>query len=156
MKNRPCHVSGSRLVNLLLWLQGTYYLVTGAWPLISIRTFKLVTGERGKGDNYVTGLDVDHWLVMAVGVLITSIALALLVGAWRRSQGIELAVLAIAAAAGLTAIDAIYTSRGVIEPIYLLDAALEVPLIIAWIIALAMPRTIRMQSGDHASDSSHG
>jgi hypothetical protein len=128
----------SRLFNVLLWVQGVYYLVTGAWPLVSIRTFKLVTGEQGKGDNYPTGLDADHWLVMTAGVLITSIALALLVGAWRKSQGIELAVLAVAAAAGLTAIDVIYTSRGVLAPIYLLDAALEGPLIVAWLVTLAL------------------
>lgn len=130
-----------RLFNLLLWIQGCYYLVTGLWPLFSIRTFKLVTGEQGKGDNIATGNDIDHWLVMTAGVLITSIGLALLVGAWRRSQGIELAVLAIAAAVGLTAIDVIYTSRGIIAPIYLLDAALEAPLIIAWVFVLGtLPR----------------
>jgi hypothetical protein len=50
----------ARLCNLLLWVQGAYYLVTGLWPLVSIRTFKLVTGEKGKGDHYVTGLDADH------------------------------------------------------------------------------------------------
>jgi hypothetical protein len=132
----------SRLFNLLLWVQGAYYLVTGLWPLVSIRTFKLVTGEQGKGDNYQTGLDADHWLVMTAGVLITSIALALLVGAWRKSQGIELAVLAIGAAVGLTAIDVIYTWRGIIAPIYLLDAALEVPLIVAWLVTLSLwPRS---------------
>jgi hypothetical protein len=70
---------------------------------------------------------------MTAGVLITSIALALLVGAWRRSQAIELAVLAIGAAAGLTAI--------VIPPIYLPDAALEVPLILAWIGVLVLRRS---------------
>lgn len=129
-----------RLFNALLWLQGLYYFVTGVWPLVSIRTFKMVTGEKGKGDNIVTGLDIDHWLVMTAGVLITSISLTLLVAAWRRTQAIELAVLAIGAAIGLTAIDVIYTSRGVIPPIYLLDAAVEVPLILAWCTALAMRR----------------
>jgi hypothetical protein len=130
----------NRLFNGLLWLQGLYYFVTGVWPLVSIRTFLLVTGEKGKGDHLVTGLDIDHWLVMTAGVLITSIGLTLLVAAWRRTLVIELAVLAIGGAVGLTAIDVIYTSRGVIPPIYLLDAAVEVPLIVAWCVALAMRR----------------
>jgi hypothetical protein len=136
----PTANGGDRLFNLLLWLQGAYYLVTGVWPLVSIRTFKMVTGERGKGDNYVTGLDADHWLVMTAGVLITSIGLALLMAAWRKTHVPEMALLAIGAAVGLTAIDVIYTSRGVIPPIYLLDAALEVPLIVAWGITLSMRR----------------
>ncbi len=120
----------SELFTALCWGQGLYYLLTGVWPLISIRTFKLVTGE--KFDNSLTGLDADHWLVMTVGVLITAIALTLLVAAYRRTQAIELAILALAAATGLTAIDLIYTTRGVILPVYLLDAVIEVILILAW------------------------
>jgi hypothetical protein len=119
--------------NVLLWVQGVYYFVTGVWPLVSIRTFIAITGE--KTDNW-TGADIDHWLVKTAGVLITAISAALLVGAYRRTQSIELAVLAMGAAAGLTAIDVFYTWRGVILPVYLLDAALEVPLIVAWLVAL--------------------
>ena len=91
----------SRLVAALCWFQGIYYFVTGVWPLVSIRTFEAVTGE--KTDNLPTGLDADHWLVMTVGVLITAIALALLVAAYRKTHVLELAVLAIGAAVGLTA-----------------------------------------------------
>jgi hypothetical protein len=50
-------------------------------------------------------------------VLITSIALASLTAAWNRSKSAEIVVLAISAAVGLTAIDVIYVSRGVITPI---------------------------------------
>ncbi len=109
-------------------------MVTGVWPLVSIRTFKLVTGE--KFDNYPTGLNADHWLVMTVGVLITAIALALLAAAYRHTAVAEVAVVAIAAAVGLTAIDVIYTTRGVIAPVYLLDAAIEVVLLLGWAAAL--------------------
>ncbi len=129
-----------RLFGALLWIQGIYYLVTGVWPLISIRTFKMVTGE--KTDNLPSRLDADHWLVMTVGVLITAIAITLLLAAYRKTHVLELAVLAIGAAAGLTAIDVIYTARGVILPVYLLDAALEVPLILAWCVALSRMKRI--------------
>lgn len=128
--------SAGRFFTSLCWIQGGYYFLTGVWPLVSIRTFKMVTGEKGKTDNAVTGLEADHWLIMTVGVLITAIAVTLLVAAYRKTQVVELAVLAIGAALGLTAIDVIYTMRGVILPVYLLDAALEVPLILAWITAL--------------------
>jgi len=134
----------SALFNALLWMQGLYYFLAGIWPIVSIRTFKTVTGEQGKTDNLITGLDADHWLIMTVAVLVVAISLALLVGAWRKTQTIELAVLAIGAAAGLTAIDVIYTWRGVIQPIYLLDAAIEVPLIVAWIVALSWGRRPRL------------
>jgi hypothetical protein len=40
------------------------------------------------------------------------------------------------AALALTSIDVIYVSRGVIAPIYLVDAAIEVVLILGWIVVL--------------------
>jgi hypothetical protein len=114
----------------LLWVQGAYFLLTGVWPLVSIRSFQMVTGP--KTDHFPTGREADHWLVMTAGILITSIALALLTAAWQRRVASETVVLAIASAAGLTAIDVIYVARGVIAPIYLLDAAIEVILLLAW------------------------
>jgi len=125
-----------RLFSGLCWLQGSYCLATGAWPLVSIRTFKLVTGQQGKTDHLVTGLEADHWLIMTVSVLIVAVAITLLLAAYRQTRALELGVLAIAAAIGLTAIDVVYTARSVIQPTYLLDAALEVPLILAWCVAL--------------------
>src|SRR5437588_7064962 len=81
----PRVAAPSTLFPALLWVQGLYYLVTGAWPLVSIETFQMVTGPK-----------TDHWLVVTVGVLITAIAVALLVAAWRRRNPPEIAVLAIA------------------------------------------------------------
>ncbi len=122
------------LFHALLWVQGLYYLATGIWPLVSIRTFQMVTGE--KTDHLITGREGDHWLVMTVAVLIIAIAVALLAAAWRRHKPPEMALLAIAAAVGLTAIDVVYVGRQVIAPIYLADAVAEVVLIIAWACAL--------------------
>jgi hypothetical protein len=118
------------LFTALLWLQGLYYLATGVWPLVSIETFQLVTGP--KTDNMPTGLEVDHWLVMTVGVLVTAIGLTLLVAAWRRTYPGEVGFLAVASAAGLAGIDVLYVNRHVIPPIYLADAATEVALILGW------------------------
>jgi hypothetical protein len=129
---------GKALFTALSWFQGIYYFVSGVWPIVDIRSFKMVTGE--KTDNMPTGLDADHWLVMAVSLLITAIALTLLVAAWRRTQMIEIAVMAISGSVGLTIIDVVYTARGVIQPIYLLDAAIQIPLVIAWGIAILANR----------------
>ena len=39
--------------------QAVYFLLTGIWPLLSIRTFQMVTGRK-----------TDTWLVKTVGVLV--------------------------------------------------------------------------------------
>src|SRR3954471_21502606 len=109
---RPGAGADSRLSPGMLWVQGLYYFVTGVWPLVSIETFQMVTGP--KTDHLVTGRQADHWLVMTVGVLITASAVALLVAAWRGQNPPEIAVLAVASALGLTAIDVIYVDRQVI------------------------------------------
>ncbi len=132
--SRPASEAPSRLLTALLWLQGLYYLATGVWPLVNIETFQLLTGP--KTDNAPTGRAADHWLVMTVGVLVTAVAVTLLVAAWRRRNPPEVAVLALASALELTAIDVIYVLREVIAPIYLADAAAEVILIAAWAFAL--------------------
>jgi hypothetical protein len=113
----------------LLWVQGLYFLVTGLWPIIHIESFELVTGEK-----------TDDWLVITVGVMIVAVAVVLLTAAWRRRCPAEVALLAVATAAGLTAIDVVYVSRGVIPPVYLLDAVAEVVLIAAWVTAVALGR----------------
>ena len=48
-------------------VQGVYFLLTGVWPLLSIRTFEAVTGPK-----------VDRWLVKTVGLLVAVIGASLL------------------------------------------------------------------------------
>lgn len=127
-----------RAALMLLWLQAVYYGLTGIWPLISVETFQLVTGE--KTDHLVTGDENDHWLVMTVGTLITAIAISLLIAAWRRNLAAETVALAVSTAVGLTAIDIIYGSRRVLFPIYLPDAAVECLLILGWLSILLIIR----------------
>jgi hypothetical protein len=129
------------LVTLTLWVQGLYYLITGVWPLVSIETFLMATGP--KTDHLITGDEADHWLVKTVGVLITAVAVPLLIAAWRRSCPVEVAILAILCAIGLTAIDVIYVARQTIPPIYLVDAAVEMPLITIWAFFLAREKPSR-------------
>jgi len=105
----------------------------------------MVTGE--KTDNLPTGLEADHWLLMTVSLLITSISMTLLLAAYRKTRLVEIGVLAVISAASLVAIDVIYVARGVILPIYLLDAVIEVPLILAWSIALAATIRVAPSSG---------
>jgi hypothetical protein len=106
----------------LAFLQGVYALLTGVWPLASMRTFERVTGPK-----------TDRWLVRTVGVLVAVIGATLLVAAGRRRMPPEVPVLAAGSAAGLGAIDTVYAARGRIAPIYLLDAVLETALVAAWL-----------------------
>src|SRR5207245_10216197 len=115
----------SGFVPYLSLAQGTYYLMTGVWPLISMRTFEAVTGPK-----------TDHWLVKTIGVLVAVIGAVLLLAGFRSQFNLEIVVLAVASALGLTGIDIWYVARKVIPPIYLLDAVAELLLVALWIIAV--------------------
>jgi hypothetical protein len=106
--------------------QGIYFLVTGVWPLIHMRSFEQVTGPK-----------VDRWLVQTAGVLISVIGATLLQGARRGAAWPELRLLGVGSAAGLAGIDLVHVARGRIAPVYLLDALAEGLIIVAW--ALAAP-----------------
>ncbi len=123
------------LFTVLCWAQGMYYLVTGVWPLLSIRSFQAVTGR--KTDNW-TGREGDHWLVYTVAVLILAVAATLIVAAVHGGPSLEVVVLALASIVALTAIDSVFVARRVISPIYLLDAVVEIGLLIAWAMFLTM------------------
>jgi energy-converting hydrogenase Eha subunit E len=102
-------------------VQGAYYLVTGIWPLVSIASFQFVTGPK-----------TDLWLVKTVGVLIAVIGVGLLIAAYRRRTTLEIRLIAIGSALGLIAIDVGYVFLDVIPPIYLLDAVVELVLVVWW------------------------
>jgi hypothetical protein len=98
----------------LLKLQALYYCVTGLSPLVSMRLFEAITGRKR-----------DRWLVQMVGLLATSIALSLWLGAL--SEDVEPASLALSCGAALAfaGIDITHACRRRISPIYLGDAVVE-------------------------------
>lgn len=102
-------------LRLFLLGQGVYYVLTGTWPLVSMAAFEAVTGPK-----------TDDWLVHMVGVLAAVIGTTLLYGA-RRPDG-TVVLLAVLAALGFAAIDLVYGLSGVIRPIYLADAVVELGL----------------------------
>jgi hypothetical protein len=110
-------------MRILAAIQGTFYLVTGIWPLIHIDSFLAVTGEK-----------TDLWLVHTVGVLVAVIGLALCLAAYRNEVHASIVLLAIGSAAGLATIDVVFTWRGVISRIYLADAVTELVLIVFWLL----------------------
>ena len=106
---------------VLALTRGVYYLPAGIWPLVSIGTFQRVTGPK-----------VDLWLVKTAGVLITAIGVVLTRAGARRQIPVDIPLLAVGSAVGLTGIDVVYVARRRIAPIYLLDAAAEVALLLCW------------------------
>ncbi len=103
--------------------QGLFYVVTGFWPVIHIRSFEAVTGNK-----------TDDWLVKAAGALIGVIGLVLLAGSRRTVPPPEQPLLAVGSAATLATVDVVYVKKRVIPPIYLADAAVEVALALAWVV----------------------
>ena len=110
-------------------LQGLYFLATGIWPLLSMRTFEAVTGPK-----------VDRWLVKTVGVLVAVIGVSLLADTRRPSRGSH--VLGVGSAAALAGVDVVYSLRGRISKIYLLDAVLEALLVTLWVVGGRRPRRL--------------
>lgn len=103
----------------VLRIQGIYYLVTGLWPLIHMASFEAITGPK-----------VEDWLVRMVGLLVAVIGVTLLVAVRRRNRGVEILVLAVGSALAFAAVDIRYALGGVISPIYLADAVVELVLVV--------------------------
>ena len=112
---------------LLFWLplgQSVYFILTGLWPILHMSSFLAVTGPK-----------TDLWLVKTVGALICCLSLPLLLATLNHRLTPEFVLLAMLSAATLAAVDVIYVLRKVIPKIYLLDAAVELVLLVLWAFA---------------------
>jgi hypothetical protein len=120
-------------------LHGAYNLVSGVWPLVSMRTFEAVSGPK-----------YDTWLVRAVGGLLATIGSAQLGAAASTDRdSVALArALGLGTAVTMGAVDLWYGGRGRISRVYLVDAAVEAGWVVAW---LASART-RSERGRHTAD----
>jgi hypothetical protein len=113
----------------LALLQGVFYLATGIWPLVHIVSFQLVTGPK-----------TDLWLVRTVGILVMVIGAVLLSAARRRRVTDEIILLAAGSALGLATIDLVYALSGRISAVYLVDALVEIGLVVLWMLARRQTR----------------
>lgn len=108
--------------------QGAYFAATGVWALVDVDSFQLVTGPK-----------TDVWLVKTVGALVLVLGATLLLAARPRVERETVALVA-GSALALAAIDVAYVAKGTISPIYLADAAVEIALVGAWIVAVSRAR----------------
>jgi hypothetical protein len=113
----------TRLVENVWRVHALYNVVTGVWPILHIRSFEAMSGPK-----------TDSWLVKTVGALVGVIGGVIAMAGARKRITPEVVGLAIGSSASLAAIDVVYVSRGRISRVYLLDAMLEVLLIVGWII----------------------
>jgi hypothetical protein len=112
-----------RALRIAPMLQGIYFIGTGVWPILHLRSFEAVTGPK-----------FDGWLVKTFGALVASVGAALVVGS-REGRGAShvLPTLGIGSAAALGLADGIYVLKGRISPVYLLDLLAEVALAGVWL-----------------------
>jgi hypothetical protein len=101
---------------------GLFNVFSGLWPLVSLRSFEKVFGHK-----------TDDWLVYTVGGL-------LLTAGWTQlssedsPEGRRLARrLGLGTAMTLLAVDLVYVPRRRIPGTYLIDAAMEIGWVAAWI-----------------------
>jgi hypothetical protein len=121
----------SELKRLIGTVQSAYFVTSGIWPILHIRSFEWVSGPK-----------VDRWLVKTVGALITVIGATIGLSASRHRVTPEIELLATGSAVSLGLIDVIYVAKRRIRWVYLLDAVAEFALATAWAFARtgALPR----------------
>lgn len=106
------------LARKTLFVQGIYYVATGVWSLVGIRSFQKVTGPKS-----------DVWLVKTVGALVSAVGATLILSSFRKKPPLEARFLSTSSALALASVESVYAVKGRISPVYLLDAAVELFLI---------------------------
>jgi hypothetical protein len=104
-------------------IQGLFYVTTGLWPIVHLRSFEAVTGPK-----------YDKWLARTLGGLVTAVGAALIAGAFELRPSRSLRLLGIGSAVALGLADVVYAARGRISKVYLGDALAEGALAASWAI----------------------
>lgn len=118
----PAWERATRRAAVLAWIQGSYYFLTGVWPLVHGRSFQMVTGPKE-----------DFWLAQTVGALLALIGWSLLRAAYRRAVTVQLADIAAGTAFVLMLADVLALQQPRSTWVYALDAAGEGVLVAAWL-----------------------
>src|SRR5215211_5814540 len=111
------------LYRALLWVQGTYILLTALWGLIDIESFMQVTGPK-----------TDIWLVKTVSLLLLPVCVCFACALFHQMHPLPVILTGLTAAAGLAFVDFYYTAHRVIKWVYALDGAAQVLFIFVWIL----------------------
>jgi hypothetical protein len=101
---------------------GLFMSAAGLWPLLHLRSFEAVTGPKR-----------DKWLVRSVGAVLTSIGAALVADGLHGGRSDAIRVLGIGSAVALGGADVVYTAKGCLSKVYLLDAAVQAGFCSLWL-----------------------
>jgi hypothetical protein len=101
---------------------GVFNVASGLWPLLHMRSFERVLGPK-----------TDRWLVQTVAGMLVAIGVAQLSTRATRDSLAQARRVGVGTAATLGAIDLRYAPAGRISKVYLVDAALELGWLLAWL-----------------------
>src|SRR3954452_15733140 len=105
----------------VLRAQAAYYMLTGVWPLLHMRSFQRVTGPKA-----------SPWLVKTFGSAIGVVG-ATLASAERGDRvNRDIALLSIGSALAIGVLDTRYAVSGRISKVYLADAAAQALILAGW------------------------
>lgn len=103
------------------FVQGVFYVTTGLWPIVHLRSFEAVTGPK-----------FDKWLARTMGGLITVVGAALIAGSFERRPSRAIRLLGLGSALALGLADVIHAARHKGSKAYLGDAVAEGALAASW------------------------
>ena len=121
-------IPSSKRLRWLLLFQGFFYLISGIWPIVHVDSFMSITGPK-----------IDVWLVQTVGALLLIFGLGFLIESRKAMISLSVAVMAMGAALALSIVDIYFVANEVIWEVYLLDAAVEIALLLNWAVFIAAP-----------------
>ena len=104
----------------MLAVQAGYYILTGTAPLVSRRAFEALTGKKS-----------DWWLVQMVGLLAVAIGSTISLALMELPVPPPVIALSLSSALSFASIDAVYSAKRRISPIYAVDALVELALVLA-------------------------
>jgi hypothetical protein len=124
-------MSSTRHPSSAPFTQGVFYVVTGLWPIIHLRSFEKFTGRKQQRE----GL-----LAQSMGGLIAAVGVALIAGSLEERPSRALKWLGMGSAIALGVADLVFARRGLVRHTsetksYFADAAAEGAAIAGWIIA---------------------
>jgi hypothetical protein len=123
----------SSTTHVLALVHASYFLLGGLWAVMGKRTFESVTGPK-----------VDYWLVRTVGGLLTVAGAVIACASLRDRVTPEIRWLAIGMSGVLGTASLVYTAKGRIRPVYLLDSVANLLLIAGWLSASVRARDPRI------------
>jgi hypothetical protein len=103
--------------------QGTYFLVTGLWPILHIGSFEKVVGPK-----------VDRWLVKTFGGLVAAVGATLVQGGIERSRLDASRTLGVGTALSIAMAEMVYVSKRRISAVYGVDVLAELGFVAGWLL----------------------